>query len=73
MINVAQHALKTNMCIKNRCGLYLNLDPKLTHNDNDEILFGVLFVHGCRFNGCHVRFNDISSDGMRLVTPGSLE
>jgi hypothetical protein len=33
----------------------------------------VLFCHGRRFNGYHVRFRDIARGGLRLVTPASTE
>jgi glutamate dehydrogenase len=44
---------------------------------NDEIPrdvpFGVIFAHGRRFDGYHVRFRDIARGGLRLVTPASPE
>ena len=33
----------------------------------------MLFCHGRRFNGYHVRFRDIARGGLRLVTPASTE
>ena len=35
--------------------------------------YGVIFVHGRRFNGFHVRFRDIARGGLRLVTPSTAE
>ncbi|KAH8092387.1 glutamate/leucine/phenylalanine/valine dehydrogenase [Aureococcus anophagefferens] len=35
--------------------------------------FGVIFVHGRRFDGFHVRFRPIARGGARLVTPRSAE
>ena len=42
-------------------------------NESRELPYGILFVHGRRFNGFHVRFRDIARGGMRLVTPASAE
>eukprot|EP00980_Cylindrotheca_fusiformis_P007187 scaffold1514_cov118-Cylindrotheca_fusiformis.AAC.7 len=39
----------------------------------NEVPYGILFVHGRRFNGYHVRFRDIARGGMRLVTPATVE
>ncbi len=40
---------------------------------NRELPYGVIFVHGRRFNGFHVRFRDIARGGLRLVTPHTPE
>ena len=38
-----------------------------------DLPYGVIFAHGRRFDGYHVRFRDIARGGMRLVTPASPE
>ena len=42
-------------------------------DESRALPYGILFVHGRRFNGFHVRFRDIARGGMRLVTPASAE
>jgi glutamate dehydrogenase len=76
MIDIVAHTLKTNLYMPDRYALGLRLDPIImeTAADNGrDQPFGVLFVHGRRFNGYHVRFRDIARGGLRLVTPPSLE
>jgi len=62
--------------MNNRYSLGLRLDPKIMVADGDaphETPYGVIFAHGRRFDGYHVRFRDIARGGMRLVTPASPE
>jgi glutamate dehydrogenase len=76
MINVVRHTLKTNLFMPDRYALSLRLDPACMAapaDNNRELPYGVLFVHGRRFNGFHVRFRDIARGGLRLVTPKSEE
>jgi glutamate dehydrogenase len=76
MINVVRHTLKTNLFMPDRYALSLRLDPACMAapaDNNRELSYGVLFVHGRRFNGFHVRFRDIARGGLRLVTPKSEE
>lgn len=79
MIDMVQHTLKTNVYMPDRYALSLRLDPAcmVAANEKDEqrreLPYGILFVHGRRFNGFHVRFRDIARGGMRLVTPASAE
>ena len=76
MIDIVGHTLKTNVYMTDRYALGLRLDPNImvgpSYKDR-ELPYGVVFVHGRRFNGFHVRFRDISRGGMRLVTPRSQE
>ena len=79
MVDVVQHTLRTNLFLDDRYSLGLRLDPSLMHSEEDssadqrELPYGVVFCHGRRFNGYHVRFRDIARGGMRLVTPASPE
>jgi glutamate dehydrogenase len=78
MIDIVQNTLKTNIYMPERYALGLRLNPKCMTNIDDiaakkELPYGVLFIHGRRFNGFHVRFRDISRGGLRLVTPSSAE
>lgn len=76
MVDTVKHTLKTNVYMPDRYALSFRLDPKCMEAPGDEgrdLPFGILFVHGRRFNGFHVRFRDIARGGMRLVTPASAE
>ncbi|GMI37024.1 hypothetical protein TrRE_jg3318 [Triparma retinervis] len=77
MVDVVQHTLRTNLFLEDRYSLGLRLDPSLMHSEEAtaerELPYGVVFCHGRRFNGYHVRFRDIARGGMRLVTPASPE
>eukprot|EP00984_Skeletonema_dohrnii_P004225 scaffold1493_cov104-Skeletonema_dohrnii-CCMP3373.AAC.1 len=62
--------------MNNRYALGLRLDPKIMSSEDEvprETPYGVIFVHGRRFDGYHTRFRDIARGGMRLVTPASPE
>lgn len=62
--------------MNNRYALGLRLDPLIMASDGEdprETPYGVIFSHGRRFDGYHVRFRDIARGGMRLVTPTSPE
>ena len=72
MLDICNHTLKTNIYMQNRYALGFRVDPRIM-GEYAELPYGVLFVHGRRFNGYHVRFRDISRGGMRLVTPASPE
>jgi glutamate dehydrogenase len=75
MIEIVSHTLKTNIYMENRYALGLRLDPRImgTSSTPKEQPYGILFIHGRRFNGYHVRFRDISRGGLRLVTPANPE
>jgi glutamate dehydrogenase len=78
MIDIVKHTLKTNVYMTDRYALGLRLDPRIMlgsgEDEEDTVLpYGIVFVHGRRFNGYHVRFRDISRGGLRLVTPRSQE
>jgi len=80
MLDIVSHTLKTNVYMENRYALGLRLDPNIMHDHDDssttekkENPYGILFCHGRRFNGYHVRFRDISRGGLRLITPGNPE
>jgi len=88
MVDVVRHTLKTNVYMPDRYALGLRLDPAIMipapheegkqqqqkqQQQDRELPYGVLFVHGRRFNSFHVRFRDIARGGMRLVTPPSPE
>jgi glutamate dehydrogenase len=74
MLEIVRHTLRTNIYLENRYALGLRLDPRLMSSaENSSLPYGVIFVHGRRFNGFHVRFKDIARGGLRLVTPSSPE
>lgn len=75
MLKIVDCTLKTNAYMPNRYALGLRLDPSVMYEPDDqaELPFGILFVHGRRFNAFHVRFRDISRGGLRLVTPANTE
>jgi len=76
MIDIVHHTLRTNIYLEDRYALGLRLDPKVMVAKNEpprELPYGVLFIHGRRFNGFHVRFRDIARGGLRLVTPQTSE
>ena len=74
--DIVKHTLKTNIYMNNRYSLGLRLDPKIMAVEGEEAKetpYGVIFAHGRRFDGYHVRFRDIARGGVRLVTPPSPE
>jgi glutamate dehydrogenase len=74
MMDVIKHTLKTNIYMQNRYALGLRLNPAIMGEPpHEEMPYGILFVHGRRFNGYHVRFRDIARGGLRLVTPATTE
>mmetsp|Transcript_6089 Transcript_6089/g.15116 ORF Transcript_6089/g.15116 Transcript_6089/m.15116 type:complete len:1143 (-) Transcript_6089:205-3633(-) len=76
MTDVVEKTYKTNIYMKNRYALSLRLDPSImgVGSTKDSTLpYGVLFIHGRRFNGYHTRFRDIARGGLRLVAPASSE
>lgn len=75
MLRTVRYTLKTNLYMPERCALSFRLDPRCmeVEGQDRELPYGIVFVHGRRFNGFHVRFRDIARGGMRLVTPGSAE
>ncbi|KAL3826581.1 hypothetical protein ACHAXA_010506 [Cyclostephanos tholiformis] len=76
MIDIVKFTLKTNLYMNDRYALGFRLDPKIMVSEGEsprEMPYGVIFAHGRRFDGYHVRFRDIARGGMRLVTPGSPE
>lgn len=73
MLDIVTHTLKTNIYMENRYALGLRLDPRIMGESYKETPYGILFAHGRRFNGYHVRFRDIARGGMRLVTPSNAE
>jgi glutamate dehydrogenase len=75
MIDIVGHTLKTNVYYPDRYALGLRLDPAVMEIEGEkrEIPYGVIFIHGRRFNGYHTRFRDIARGGLRLVTPSNPE
>ena len=74
--DIIKHTLKTNVYMNNRYALGFRLDPKIMVSENEpprDSPYGIIFVHGRRFDGYHVRFRDIARGGLRLVTPASSE
>jgi glutamate dehydrogenase len=65
MLDCVCHTLKTNIYMEDRYALGLRLDPRIM-GEYREVPFGVVFVHGRRFNAYHTRFRDISRGGLRL-------
>jgi len=78
MIDIVHHTLRTNIYLEDRYALGFRLDPRVmemeeTNEPTRELPYGVIFVHGRRFNGFHVRFRDIARGGLRIVTPQTTE
>lgn len=75
MIDIIKYTLRTNVYLNDRYSLGLRLDPTVmtAEGEDKDLPYGVLFAHGRRFDGYHVRFRDISRGGMRLVTPSNPE
>ena len=74
--DIIKYTLKTNIYMNNRYALGLRLDPRIMVADGEptrDTPYGVIFAHGRRFDGYHIRFRDIARGGMRLVTPASSE
>jgi glutamate dehydrogenase len=62
--------------MNNRYALGLRLDPQIMVSEHEaprDKPYGIIFVHGRRFDGYHVRFRDIARGGLRLVTPATSE
>lgn len=76
MTEIVEKTLKTNIYMRDRYALSFRLDPSIMGVGSQEdhtLPFGVLFIHGRRFNGYHTRFRDIARGGLRLVAPASSE
>ena len=75
MIDIVKYTYRTNIFMNDRYALGLRLDPRvmIVEGEEKELPYGIVFAHGRRFNGYHVRFRDISRGGMRLVTPQNPE
>ena len=76
MTEIIEKTYKTNIYMKDRYALSMRLDPSIMgvgSQDDSTLPFGVLFIHGRRFNAYHTRFRDISRGGLRLVAPASSE
>jgi len=76
MTEIIEKTYKTNIYMKDRYALSMRLDPSIMGvgtREDSTLPFGVLFMHGRRFNGYHTRFRDISRGGLRLVAPASSE
>jgi len=76
MTEIIEKTYKTNIYMKDRYALSLRLDPSIMgvgSAEDSTLPFGVLFIHGRRFNGYHTRFRDISRGGLRLVAPANSE
>jgi len=76
MTEIVEKTFKTNIYMRDRYALSLRLDPSIMgvgSLEDSSLPFGVLFIHGRRFNGYHTRFRDISRGGLRLVAPASSE
>lgn len=76
MVEIIEKTYKTNIYMKDRYALSMRLDPSIMgvgSKEDSTLPFGVLFIHGRRFNAYHTRFRDISRGGLRLVAPASPE
>jgi len=76
MIDIVKYTLRTNVYMNNRYSLGLRLDPRVMISEGEpprDIPYGIIFAHGRRFDGYHVRFRDIARGGLRLVTPATSE
>jgi len=76
MTEIIEKTYKTNIYMKDRYSLSMRLDPSIMgvgSQEDSTLPFGILFIHGRRFNAYHTRFRDISRGGLRLVAPASPE
>ncbi len=72
LVDAVGAVLRTNFFLPRRFGLAFRLDPALLQTeDRPELPYGVFFVHGRGCAGFHVRFQDISRGGMRVIRPES--
>jgi glutamate dehydrogenase len=68
MLDAVRAVLRTNVCLEDRWGFAMRIDPALLSNEErSELPFGAFFVHGRAFNGFHVRFRDIARGGVRAI------
>lgn len=75
-LDIVKYTLRTNVYMNNRYSLGLRLDPRVMISEGEpprDIPYGIIFAHGRRFDGYHVRFRDIARGGLRLVTPATSE
>lgn len=82
MLTAVENTLRTNAYVEDRYALSMRVNPVILEDVNPDPKdaaarnknpYGVYFVHGCEFNGFHVRFRDIARGGVRAVAPQNRE
>lgn len=59
--------LKTNFFKTRKSTLTFRLDPTLLAGNWPSTPFGIFFVMGAEFQGFHIRFEDVSRGGIRII------
>ncbi|PVU87831.1 hypothetical protein BB561_006150 [Smittium simulii] len=63
-----KHVLKTNFYQLTKVALSFRMDPGfLSTIEYPELPYGVFFIVGAEFRGFHVRFQDVSRGGIRII------
>lgn len=63
-----QHILKTNFFKPNKKAIAFRLDPEFLSKEEYPVTpYGIFYLIGGEFRGFHVRFQDISRGGIRLI------
>jgi glutamate dehydrogenase len=68
MAFLVTHLLKTNFFVRKKSAISFRLDPTfMSRRDWPQIPFGLFFVLNADFQGFHLRFEDISRGGIRMI------
>ncbi|RME75463.1 MAG: amino acid dehydrogenase, partial [Planctomycetota bacterium] len=73
-LHFIDHILKTNYFLEDSIGLAFRMDPKVLDPDIYKPLpYGFFFFYGRGYKGFHVRFEDMSRGGLRIVRTRDME
>jgi len=68
LVTFNTHVLKTNFYKTKKSALSFRMDTKfLAGSDWPKVPFGIFFVMGSDFQGFHIRFEDVSRGGIRVI------
>jgi glutamate dehydrogenase len=77
MLEIVLNINRTNYFLENRYGVSFRLNPAVLTTEEQRLKSGIphcaFYVHGKRFNGFHVRWQDIARGGVRLVVRDDIE
>lgn len=74
LLEAVARITRTNAFLEGRAALAFRVDPRLFDDEaEEEVPFGVFFVHGRSLDGFYVRFAEIARGGVRVVQPESEE